>query len=61
MHPSVSVSQEQHLVHGFFQFMSPLKNQNKQNLSSLTVFCGYREAGRRHLPGTYHLGILCLF
>lgn len=29
MHASISVSQEQHLVHEFFQFVSPLKNQNK--------------------------------
>lgn len=41
--------------------MSPLKNQNKQNLSSLTTFCGYREVGRKHLPGPCLLGILCLF
>lgn len=60
MHASISVSQEQHLVHELFQFVSPLKNQ-KKNLSSLTTFFGYREVGRRHLPVPCLLGILCLF
>lgn len=60
MHPSISVSQEQLLVHGFFQFMSPLKNQNKIFPASPRSVDTERLGEGTCLAHTF-LSILCLF